>query len=210
MKRIFLFSIIFFFLLAAVNAQRYQQKYGRQAYQDKLNSVSVEYGFLSTVNLTVYLGSSIIDYFIDEYGNEINHTGYAVTGPLGISYMRRINNFEIGSSLWFSRHSIHFSGYDYGAPTVKTFGLLFDANYIYYSRNSFELYSGISLGPGYFKISNVVDEAIIQKLEKYLSSVYLASHLNLFGIRYGKDIGVCIETGFGHKGLIHFGVDYRF
>ncbi|MFB6342461.1 hypothetical protein ACE1ET_12085 [Saccharicrinis sp. FJH62] len=193
-------------------SQKYNSYYGRRSAPEKLNSISVEYGFLSTVNIGVYLVATGVDYLIDEYGNEVNRTGYTVTGPLGISYMRRFNNFEVGAEFWLSRHSINFSGYSYGSPTVKTYAFLLSASYIYLNKNNFQLYSGLSIGPGYIGISNIIDDSLLQKLEKYLplSSMYLASHLNVFGVRYGKDFGVTVETGFGHKGLIHFGVDYRF
>lgn len=208
-KHIIVLSAFLLYALFA-SAQYNNYRYGKAANQEKFNSIGIEYGFLSTANLTVYIGSSIVDYFIDEYGEEINHTGYSVTGPLGISYTRRIENFEIAGSFWFSRHSINFSGYPYGTPSIRTLGFLIDANYIYFNRNKINLYSGLSIGAGHIKLSNIVDDAIIRKLEKYTSTMYFASHFNLFGIRYGKDFGVSLETGFGHKGLIHFGVDYMF
>lgn len=192
------------------NNQRYNQRYGKQAQVEKLNTVALDYGFFSTVNLSLYLGSSIANYFIDEYGENIEHTGHSVLGPTGISYMRKIRRFEIGASAWYSSHALKFSGYQYGSPAVRTYGLLFDANFIYLDNPNISLYSGISLGPGYIKIANVVDEAILKKIENYLGTAYIASHINLFGIRYGKDFGVTLESGFGHKGLVHFGVDYRF
>ncbi|MFB6319287.1 hypothetical protein [Saccharicrinis sp. FJH54] len=195
-----------------VFSQSYHSYYNRKAQPEKQNTVSLEYGFLSTVNIGVYLVATGVDYLIDEYGNELNRNGYTVTGPLGFSYMRHFNKFEIGGEFWLSRHSINFSGYSYGSPTVKTYAFLLNANYIYLNKNNFKLYSGLSFGPGYIGISNLTDDSLLQKLEKYLplSSMYLASHINVFGLRYGKDFGVCVETGFGHKGLIHFGVDYMF
>ena len=200
----------FLLLVTSVFSQNYHSYESRRHEPEKLNTVSLDYGFLSTVNLSLYIGSWAIDYFIDTYGNTINHTGYQVTGPLGISYTRNITNFELGVSIWYSSHGIIFSGYPYGTPTIRTYGLLIDANYIYFNRNNFRLYSGLSFGPGYFKVSNIVDDKILQKFEKYLSSLYLAGQVNVFGVRYGKDFGITVETGFGHKGLVHFGVDYMF
>ena len=204
-------SLLLLAFTVSLNAQQYSYRYSQKAETEKLNSISLDYGLWSSVNLALFLGSSAIDYFVEEYGETIHHTGHSTVGPLGVSYSRTINRFELGASFWYSHHGLKFSGYEYGTPTVRTYGLLFDASVIYLNSNNFKLYSGLSVGPGFITIDNIVDDELLSKLEKYIgTAVYIASHFNLFGIRYGKDFGVSFETGFGHKGIFRLGVDYMF
>lgn len=206
-----LICIVLILFSVTVNSQQYSYRYSQKAEQEKLNSVSLEYGLWSSVNLALFLGSSAIDYFVEEYGETLHHTGHSTLGPLGVSYSRTINRFELGASFWYSHHGLQFSGYNYGTPTVRTYGFLLDASFLYLNSNNLKLYSGFSIGPGFISLDNIVDDALLTKFEKYIGTAgYIASHINLFGIRYGKDIGVSFEGGFGHKGILRLGVDYKF
>ncbi len=74
-------------------------------------------------------------------------------------------------------------------------------NWIRTSDDLFEFYSSINVG-----LSSVIVDVEGSDETRIIPS----SHFNFVGLRFGNELGFLFETGFGNRGFLNFGIDYRF
>lgn len=86
-----------------------------------------------------------------------------------------------------------------------SFGLGVD--YYYFEKGRLELYSGATIAPTlqYARLSNVEgidDESTADGFFNY--------QINAVGLRYGDDLAVILELGYGYKGIGSLGISFRY
>jgi len=86
-----------------------------------------------------------------------------------------------------------------------SFGL--GADYYYFTRGKLDVYSGFTVAPTlqYVSVRNVED---LDDLEA--TDAFFNYQINGLGVRYGENLAVTLELGYGYKGVGAFGVAYRY
>ena len=130
-----------------------------------------------------------------------NHT-YSGASYVNFSYAIK-NNFLIGAEVVYQRISkdIYLVNDKDGRQVDNSFTIGANAKYSYISNPKFRMYSG--LAAGYNTIQANFDP------EKGNKGAF-GYHLTAFGFRYGKKAAVIAELGFGYKGILNVGFNYKF
>lgn len=100
------------------------------------------------------------------------------------------------------------SAYNNGTTTSKIeracYTVASELDFRYIRKEKFTMYSLIGLGYTFVDDHSEPTETG-ERLENHFDM-----HVSFLGFRYGKDLGGFIELGAGYKGLINFGMNYRF
>jgi hypothetical protein len=116
---------------------------------------------------------------------------------LSLGYLR-VTYDVVSGTLWSnSQNRMHAN---YSAVTFAP-----EIEYKYLKKPSLDLYS--SLGVGYTLIS-IPTESRDENIS--YPTDHFDFHFSPFGVRYGKDIAAFLELGIGYKGLVQFGISYKF
>lgn len=83
------------------------------------------------------------------------------------------------------------------------------ARFNYTTGDWVQLYSSIGLGVTFHRLDFSVYESNNVDAGSVNFDPYPNFHLNLFGIRVGKEFGGHIEFGAGYRGIVNVGLDYR-
>jgi hypothetical protein len=83
------------------------------------------------------------------------------------------------------------------------------ARYSYISNPKFRMYSGLAAGYITVQAKSEPVKGSGYKAEKGNTGQF-GYHLTGFGFRYGKKAAVVAELGFGYKGILNVGFNYRF
>lgn len=115
---------------------------------------------------------------------------------------------NFSGSLLYNNHSVAYykgpvtpiiTGYD-----LNQIGLMAGIQYSWLQTKWWEGSSGIEFGLNYSHFSNQRGEA-----GGYRSRLDFIGHLNLAKIRFGRQFGGFIQLGYGAKGIIGAGIDFR-
>jgi hypothetical protein len=124
------------------------------------------------------------------------------TGAIRLEYFRVFNNrLKVGASFTYQKFkfvplfslNIEQEGY-----TAIIYTPALETAFTFLSKKNFDLYSGLGLG-----------HSFTYDKENRLGGSF-NSHLDAVGIRVGRKIGGFVAVGYGYKGLIHCGVNFRF
>jgi len=183
--------------------------------QDQQNGIYVSYapGFLSAQGF--YESSSdVITAILDDIftDDEINDNS-TQTGIISLGYNRFLSEkIKLGVSGSYAKYTTKRDYTKHGevvkqikwSDSFITVMLRFDFHYV--RKEKISMYSGISVGASFVKGDNISgDEDLALP-----SNTLFAFHLNAFGIRFGKDLGFFLESGFGYNGIVSGGVSYQF
>lgn len=94
----------------------------------------------------------------------------------------------------------------FGSFSTNHYTLALEADLRYINTRWFEMYSGAGLG---YTFTREFGEDINGDSDAY-NSRHVNFQLNLAGMRFGNAFGGFVEAGFGYKGILNFGLSYRF
>jgi len=78
-------------------------------------------------------------------------------------------------------------------------------DFIYLNKGIFSMYSGIQAGAALALFQDRQGGGTVNDF-----GISPAFHVNLFGMRIGKEIGAFMECGYGFRGIVNFGVSGKF
>ena len=138
-----------------------------------------------------------------------NHT-YSGASYVNFSYAIK-NNFLIGAEVVYQRISkdIYLVNDKDGRQVDNSFTIGANAKYSYISNPKFRMYSGLAAGYNTIQANFDPEKGSTSKATKGNKGAF-GYHLTAFGFRYGKKAAVLAELGFGYKGIINIGFNYKF
>lgn len=138
-----------------------------------------------------------------------NHT-YSGASYVNFSYAIK-NNFLIGAEVVYQRISkdIYLVNDKDGRQVDNSFTIVANAKYSYISNPKFRMYSGLAAGYNTIQANFDPEKGSTSKATKGNKGAF-GYHLTAFGFRYGKKAAVIAELGFGYKGILNVGFNYKF
>lgn len=198
-KTLLLLSLSLGLLLSNLNAQEVNQS---------KNEVRLGYGALTGPEMANALFSIWPAIGIQIFKDTITDYRCSFYGVVSLEYSRRIKPWlNIGitatvnpiSTLINSKSGFEFS-YNY-----YLFTLMPRVDFYYINRGIFSMYSGIQVGASMILWQDRTGSSVTND-----AGMSAAFHLNAFGMRVGKEIGVFMEWGYGFRGVVNFGVSGKF
>lgn len=93
-----------------------------------------------------------------------------------------------------------------GTFDYKAYIIAYEHTFEYLRTDMWKLYSGIGLGANIAHHEEIVNNnTTVDK-----SKTDFIFHVNTFGARFGKQVGIVVETGVGYKGFLTLGLSARF
>ena len=160
------------------------------------NQVNVGYGIFTSyeaigVGKSTTLFNSSRDFHITEN-----------TGAIRLEYFRVLKKrFMVGASFTYQKFKVvplFGLNLEQEEHTAIIYTPALETAFTFLSKKNFDLYSGLGLG-----------HSFTYDKENRLGGSF-NSHLDAIGIRIGRKIGGFVAVGYGYKGLIHCGVNFRF
>lgn len=105
--------------------------------------------------------------------------------------------------------------YAYGSPYLHFFSLMLGYSVHYFTTEKVTLYSSVYLGGTVYYIGTLLSN-YYPEYDSYIMgespvmTLKGAMHLNILGIRVGKNNAANFELGFGTQGVLKFGYSYQF
>ena len=96
-----------------------------------------------------------------------------------------------------------------GRQVDNSFTIVANAKYSYISNPKFRMYSGLAAGYNTIQANFDPEKGSTSKATKGNKGAF-GYHLTAFGFRYGKKAAVIAELGFGYKGILNVGFNYKF
>ena len=122
------------------------------------------------------------------------------------------NRFGLGGTFAFDVNSVKLYNGDsehYQMQKVNRYYLTFAVepifNYVY--KPAWQLYGSLGLGTTIVTFANATFN---DGTNAKLSLAYVNAHFTPIGVRFGKEFGGFVELGYGYKGILNAGVNYRF
>ncbi|PIF01029.1 MAG: hypothetical protein CR994_03000 [Maribacter sp.] len=179
------------------------------AQEKGISEVGVGYGIATSNELIQIFTNGLI--YPASLGT-INTDNQQSSGAIYAEYNYAVaNRLMIGGDIVYERFTedVRSNNTLIGKQTENVFTIAIKSNYNYISKPNFRLYSGIGLG---YSMTN-------QKFESNGNTNTDVSddntggfnfHLAGLGIRVGNKMAFKAELGFGYKGIISGGLNYRF
>lgn len=172
--------------------------------QTRRHDLSLSYGVLSSDQLadifediiTIVLTLGTFDKANQEF-----------TGVPFLTYHYSANSrFGFGGAIggYSSSGKLQILGEDAGTFHERNYIAAVELDYHWIMKPSLQLYSGAGFGVRFRHGTYVATES------ETVDRVLPAFHLNLIGIRFGRQIGFFLEAGVGYKGLLSGGVNAQF
>lgn len=183
--------------------------------QDQQNGTYASYapGFASAQSFYEGTNNLISDIVQSMFTHDEKDEKTGSTGIISIGYNRFFSEkIKLGISGSYMKYTNtrdfledgelkqHFKWSD----SFITLMLRFDFHYL--RKEKLSMYCGLSAGISFVEGKNISGAEDLALPSKSL----FAFHLNAFGIRFGKDLGFFLESGFGYNGLVSGGIDYQF
>lgn len=176
--------------------------------QDKKHDLSLSYGIVTTDQVVDIFETILTAAF--SFGN-YTKKNLEYTGAKFITYKYGVTK-RLKAGATFGIDGV--KGDLYNANTEDFFGtfstnhytIAAEADLRYINTNWFEMYSGLGLGYTFTRQYGEDNTGV----SDVTNSRHVAFQLNLAGFRFGKNFGAYLETGFGYKGILNFGLSYRF
>ncbi|AKQ46034.1 hypothetical protein TH63_10905 [Rufibacter radiotolerans] len=172
------------------------------------NYLLVGAGVASLQELATRLGNSFTLFF------PVSRRVERAVGPLQVGYLREVDpKWKVGAiSSYTYLKSISFHHTDEQGEAVKTrsgeerlkvYTLMPTVEHTWARSEIVQLYSGVSLG---LLVTKVEERSYAENTTRHRSKAAYLGHLNLLGLRVGKQVGVYLEGGFGVHGLVSGGM----
>jgi hypothetical protein len=170
------------------------------------HDITVSYGIVTADQISDLLKDVLTTIFT--FGT-YEKDNYDYSGALFVTYKNAVNyRWHVGATLGMDNVSGDlFSNGNYnGTFSTKHRTLAAEADLRWVKRDHFQLYSGLGLG---YTFTSEKGETTTGESEN-LRSGHSAVQVNALGIRAGNRLGALLEFGFGYKGILNFGLSYRF
>lgn len=170
--------------------------------------INGSYGFISAPRVSNYasniLGSvgTLGNYDVCDHEN---------SGPVSVHPKYYISDkIKLGLNITFEqeKEKTMDNGLNTGKIKSNYCSFMPSFTYNYWQRDNCQVYGCVSLGAG---IENSTFSPVNKELysEKTEHSVKFAYQVSVFGIRYGKKMGVFMELGYGYNGIFQAGISYN-
>jgi len=199
----FKYAVITMCLIALVMNAFAQENTGKT----NRNEVRISYGFLtmpetanSLMSLWTAIGINISMDTVTDYNSSFH-------GIATLEYNRFLNKWlTLGGSMSINPiNTIIKTKSDLTLTwSYYVFNVMPKVNFYYLNKDMVSLYSGAEIG-----ITAIMWSDRQGSTTKNDLGVAAAFHLNMFGIRVGKQIGGFMEWGFGYRGVVNFGVSAK-
>lgn len=170
--------------------------------------INGSYGFISAPRVANYasniLGSvgTLGNYDVCDHEN---------SGPVSVHPKYYISDkIKLGLNITFEqeKEKTMDNGLNTGKIKSNYYSFMPSVTYNYWQQDNCQVYGCVSLGVG---TENSTFSPVNKELysEKTEHSVKFAYQVSLFGIRYGKKVGVFMELGYGYNGIFQAGISYN-
>ncbi len=150
----------------------------------------------------------IIDKFV---GGTITYGDRQTIPGITIRYSKAIKDrWLLGGVFGYQTQSkdVFVSGTKSGKIETNLYTVALESDYRYISKPSFRLYSGLGLGYTFGKNNYDGNNSSISLNRK--SQNYFNFQATALGFRFGEQLGIFAELGFGYKGVLNAGLSYQF
>jgi hypothetical protein len=172
------------------------------------NSIAAGYGVLTVQDIASTVSDVLIDPFTVGIIEVTDITGSGVVFVEYSHFWKSKWRFLVNAN-YTSIKSTFVNSSDqsnYGKGTDQYYALMVGVNYHWLTHNILELYSGLQAGGSYISTK----QTYVTGDDATDNSFAFAFQVTPIGLRVGKTFGGFAELGFGYKGLINVGIDYRF
>ena len=170
--------------------------------------INGSYGFISAPRVANYASN-----ILGTVGTLGNYDVYdhKNTGPVSVHPKYYISDrIKLGLNLTFEqqKEKTKDNGQNTGKIKSNYYSFMPSFTYNYWQRDNCQVYGCLSLGAG---IENSTFSPVNKETysEKTDNSLQFAYQVSVFGIRYGKKVGVFMELGYGYNGIFQAGLSYN-
>ena len=172
--------------------------------QERSHEITINYGVLCSDHMKLGCESFMRNIFSDIFHSE-SSSRTCFTGPVGISFQTRVNNFGYGTSFYYSEGRITDTDYDLKSSYYNFF---YDLKYYWPTQKSFSISTGIGVGLT-LKRAKEWDINVSPKC-KEKSGIGSAYQFDLLSVKFGRTLTFSMDLGYGRKGLVRVGLGYQF
>ena len=193
MKKVILLTVTVFLFVASISAQ------------SKKHEIDLGVGVLSTNQLVGTLSSVIVSSLP---GVKMENHRYIGAIHLGYKYAL-MDRFALGPTFTYDRGTsdatllrIHI-----GKFTSRYYSLALEGDFKYVNSDKFKLYSLMGVG------ATLLDQTYKNNRSDEIRSrnkTFFNFQVTPIGIKYGDELGIFTELGFGYKGILCAGLFCRF
>lgn len=164
-----------------------------------------------TQGLVSSMGGGLVDAVL---GSKRSDQKYSLVYGLGYRY--NIGRFKVGADLGFSHASANLTLDGDNSVSLKerelNFLVLPSAEFVYFKRRLVELYGGASAGIGLLRhTESGQTEKGKGAAKKSDLTTSFAYQVNPIAVRVGNErVGGFVEAGFGYKGFLTAGLNFKF
>lgn len=174
------------------------------------NEIGIDCGFPSFENyVSMYVGTITLAFTSAAY----DYSSFNIYPSIGVSYKRNLSRtFAVGASVHYAGSTSKWvdknDATQHGKFDLHFLMLSAECNITYVRADWFTFYgvlgagvSGCFGGTSYDASGEKADHSV---------SVLPNAQISPLGFRFGRRFGGHIELGFGYKGIVNAGLDYRF
>lgn len=204
--------IILLFIFINYNSTAKTKLFPKDSTTYQTHEIGISYGFLSWEQSILLFGDFLgVAFFDSWFLTEKSSIDYKLRAPAALHYKYYIKpSIAINTDVFYSyfqatkTFDITPNENNY-TSTNHAYGMLFGASFYYFRRKNVQVYSGADVG---FFINREIFKTV-SKTEKR-NDGFFAFQLNAVGARFGNKFGGHIELGYGSKGIVNFGLSYKF
>ena len=180
------------------------------AQEQGTKELTLGYGVASTNAIVDVLANDFILPAFTGGNYKTKNQTYSGASYINFSYAIK-NDFLIGAEVVYERISkdIYSGTTNDGRQIDNSFTIGANAKYSYISNSKFRMYSGLAGGYNTIQANFDPEKGSTSKATKGNKGAF-GYHLTAFGFRYGKKAAVIAELGFGYKGILNVGFNYKF
>lgn len=190
--------IIFLFLsICTINVEGQVQRH----------DIMGSYGIVTTDQVVDLLADLLVTLF--SFG-EYSKDNYAYSGALFLTYKNSVTHrLNIGATIGLDRVNgdLINDQIKYGEFSTTHVTVAGEADLRWVKKDFFEMYTGLGLG---YTFSEDKGSISATNETDILNTGHANLQFDLLGLRVGRNFGGFIETGFGYKGILNFGISYQF
>jgi hypothetical protein len=173
--------------------------------QERLHEISIHHGFWSIDEVELGCENLLDNIFSNIFCSESSITKLNFTGPIGVSFQSRFDNFGYGASFYYLRGKRTSSDYRKDVSIYNTF---YDLKYYWITNDYLKLSSGISLG---LTLKNDKEWDINKSPHTdENNAIRLAYQFDLLSLQLGRNVTFDMDLGVGRKGSFVMGLGYQF
>ena len=171
------------------------------------HDLSASYGIVTSYQIMDVIEDVLVATF--SFGN-YEKEDYNYSGALFATY-KYAPSFRVNTGLTFGvdrvRGDLIHNDIKYGDFSESHVTLAAEADYRWVKQEMVQLYTGLGLGYTFNRETGTYNDTGETDVN---SSGNFAFQITPVGLRVGRQLGFFTELGFGYKGILNFGLSYRF